>query len=935
MKNILRFLATALTAATLAAPAWAVPAKHGVLTVSQPDGTTLRVRLSGDEWNHTYLTEDGYPLVESDGIFSYAAIAPDGSLTASPMRAADIERRSPETSRWLKASDPEATLRLATRKSATRRTNRVAARSKGLFSEAKFPSKGKQKALVILVEYKDVKFTLSNPHDYFTRMLNEPGFADYGGTGSARDYFLHCSTGQFDPEFTLLGPVTLENNMSFYGGNNSNGDDKNPHRMAVEACRQLDAVVDFSEYDRDGDGFIDNIFIFYAGRGEASGGGANTVWPHTWYVTQAESTPYVFDGVILDRYACSNEWEEGAPDGVGTFCHEFSHVLGLPDLYATSYSSAFTPGDWALMDHGSYNNKGRTPPAYSVFERYTLGWIAPRELKGPANVTLRDISSNTACIIKTIDENEFYLLENRAQTGWDTYLPGHGMLAWHIHYDATQWKRNTVNNDASHQYIDLIEADNIRSDETRNADPFPGPAGVTSFGDFTTPAMSTWCGTRIGLPLTEITETGRTITFKVDGGVPSLPDVNLLPATDINPGGFTLNWEPVEGAESYDIEIFTQYSSDNGRPVMSYVNGYSPRNVGNVTSWKVDNLEPSTTYCVTLTAVSPDSAGNPSEELAVTTLEATFEYLTPQADEATEVTSESFTANWKPFEGAGEYLLDVYTYIYGEPESTVADFTDGLAALAASGWATDSKMTIANTDYAGADIPALRLSTDGSYLDSPTFADGLRAVSFWHRGIGSATGNTLEVRVLAQGAWKNVASVPVTSAKGGATTLIDNLPAGAQAVRIVYSRPAGGSVAIDDVNAMHGGERTEAPLEGYAACNTGASLCETVENLTPGETYCYRVTAVDADGTRSRRSNEITVTTRKSDGIGATTATRQDWFLSGRTLFIGTPGDYAVADVAGRIVARGNTTGAATVNLPSAGIYIVRAADRAFKIIVR
>ena len=169
--------------------------------------------------------------------------------------------------------------------------------------------------------------------------------------------------------------------MSYYGENDYRGDDSNPQKMAIEACQQLDATVDFSEYDRDNDGYIDNVYIFYAGRGEASGGSSSTVWPHSWEVSAVESQTYYFDNVILNRYACGNEWEGDKPDGVGTFIHEFSHVLGLPDLYSTSYSSAFTPGSWSAMDYGPYNNNGCTPPLYSVFEicsrldnSYRIGW---------------------------------------------------------------------------------------------------------------------------------------------------------------------------------------------------------------------------------------------------------------------------------------------------------------------------------------------------------------------------------------------------------------------------------------------------------------------------------------------------------------------------------------------------------------------------------
>ena len=309
----------------------AVPAKPGLISMKQPDGTELNVKLFGDENFHFYLSEDNYLLVEEASAFYYADTDSNGII-------------------------------------------------------------------------RDVSFTLQNPLDYFTKMVNEEGFNDYGGTGSARDYYLECSGGQFSPTFDVYGPITLSNDREYYGGNNESGKDLNPAMMALEACTQLDATVDFTEYDRDGDGYIDNVFLFYAGEGEAAGGGADTVWPHSWTLEAATGSTPVFDGVKLNRYACTNEWQKNRPDGVGTFIHEFSHVMGLPDLYATSYTGAFTPGAWSTMDHGSYNNNGCTPPLFSVFERYALGWITPQQIYEPKSAKLNSISSNEAFIIKTAKE---------------------------------------------------------------------------------------------------------------------------------------------------------------------------------------------------------------------------------------------------------------------------------------------------------------------------------------------------------------------------------------------------------------------------------------------------------------------------------------------------------------------------------------------------
>ncbi len=426
-----------------------------------------------------------------------------------------------------------------------------------------FPPYGEPKGLVILVEYQDVRFSgtkdkpeegeepVFDAYDYFNRMLNEEGFSDYDGTGSARDWFIFNSNGLFMPHFDVYGPVTLPNKMKYYGGNDPYRNDRYPERMAIHACEILDETVDFSQYDTDGDGKIDNVFIFYAGLGEADGGGSDTVWPHSFDVSSATKKKYIFDGVQLDHYACSNEIDNqyNRPDGIGTFVHEFSHVLGLPDLYSTIYNDAFTPGDWSPLDSGPYNNQGRTPPNYSTFERYALGWMEPTEIKGlysftqqedPENsdqredpmqiptrsdnssddseedpeepnvtvecYTLPNLAEENVAFISWASDSEYFLFENRQKTGNDAYIPGHGMLVWHIDYNEEIWYYNQVNNTPSHQYVDLVEADNSKSTKSRSGDSFPGTKNKTSYGEETRPAFKTWSKEYMGFNLENIAE---------------------------------------------------------------------------------------------------------------------------------------------------------------------------------------------------------------------------------------------------------------------------------------------------------------------------------------------------------------------------------------------------------------------------------------------
>ncbi len=487
---------TLLLAGVATTTAWAVPARRNFINRTTVDGQNIQVQLVGDEFGHYYIDAQGNKYI-----------------------ADNADRLSPAT--------PQFTAEISSRRNA-RRIEANARRipgNVGKFPGSTFPSTGKQKAIVILVEYKDQKFEIGSDtkaHQYFSDMLNKDGFSEYGGTGSAHEYFLDSSNGKFDCQFDVFGPVTLSQNMSYYGGNDVYGNDKAPEKMVIEACKALDTQVNFKDYDRDNDGYVDNVFVIYAGQGEASGGEANTVWPHAWSIAEAGVT-LKLDGVTIDAYGCSNEWENyngtARPDGIGTFVHEFSHVLGLPDLYHTTDQVFYTPGEWSVLDYGPYNNDGRTPPAYGAFERNAMGWIDLTELSPDVgNVFLSDINYSNEAYAITNPQNsqEFYLIESRRQKGWDKYLPGTGMLIWHVDYNYSTWQENAVNNNKSHQGVDLIEADGRAEKQVRNAgDCFPGSSKVTSY------SPKWWNKYSVGLDIYDITSTadgGTTFSVKANTG---------------------------------------------------------------------------------------------------------------------------------------------------------------------------------------------------------------------------------------------------------------------------------------------------------------------------------------------------------------------------------------------------------------------------------
>lgn len=587
MKRLLVNLCLAALCAAMPLSAWSKPAKPGLLTRLQPDGTTVQYRIVGDERGHVLLSEDGYVLADIDNALYYANVLDNGTLTTSGILAKPLELRQVADIEFLSQIDSQKNRSLLQSMRQRKIMREISDKDLldddtdddadidsidsdsvdmhiGKFSDSHFPAFGEVRSLVVLVEYTDVPFTLEDPYDYFYRMYNEEGFSDNDGTGSARDYFIENSKGQFAPQFDVYGPLVLSHKRSYYGGNDWAGNDKNPEKMAIEACQQLDSIVDFNIYDTDHDGFIDNIYIVYAGDGEASGGVANTVWPHAWQVTEATGTPYYFDDVRLDRYACGNEWETDGPDGVGTLIHEFSHVLGLPDLYSINYTGAFTPGSWSVLDAGSYNNDGHTPPLYSIFERNAMGWTTPECLPDSGLCALPQISEHDGYMVRTSKNHEFFLLENRQLSSWDTFLPGHGMLVWHIDYNESAWYNNTVNDNGSHQYVNIIEADNRLSEFTRSGDAFPGTSNVTSFSPDTKPAFVTWKKESTGYALTCIEENDSIITFivnepKEDPGDDPADDPGDDPSDDPgdNPGD-----DPSEGDDPSALQAISDNKAE-------------------------------------------------------------------------------------------------------------------------------------------------------------------------------------------------------------------------------------------------------------------------------------------------------------------------------------------------------------------------------------
>jgi len=715
---------------------YGVPAPRQMLTVTQPDGTKLDLKLIGDEFFHYALSSDGYVLVsDGNGFYNYGVQDSTGSIKASSRIARNADKRTDTDRAFLKTIKPglifserqigaaikNRTQRVSTSISASRSAK---ASITGLINN--YPTVGSPKSLVILVNFSDVSFKSSNTATLYSNMLNQEGYDDGRQIGSASDYFKFNSGGVFSPDFVVVGPVTMNQNMAYYG-QNSNDEDVHPAKMVFDACLKASSSVDFSDFDYDNDGYVDNIYVIYAGKGEADGGGVNTIWPHSWALS-GESLSLNLNGKSIDAYACSSELTgTGARCGIGTFSHEYSHILGLPDFYDTDYSvngQSYDIEDWSLMAYGSYNGDGCIPPCLSILERKLLGWSNPTELINSTSISMSDFGSgNQGYIIKTNDSAEYYLLENRQQTvnHWDSALPYHGLLVYHVDMrtitniyvsslstycsPAYLWNHNMVNAISSHQCADIEEADYTQSLISIEGDPFPGLKNTDSFTDSTIPSMKTWNGTELNMPITSITENGKIILFDIKIGNHFTEPPSSLQAIEVKPFQFKVKWASAQKAKGYYLDVYTQEIS-SGDTVKNYVSGYKNFYLKDTASVVyVPNDLTNYYYCVRATNNYATTLN--SNVASVLTTDGT-----PLALPATDVSSFKFTANWKVEDWAVGCYLDVYKSETTANGDTIYSYLDGYNNKSL----TDTTITINELDDQTSYYYRIRSST--GYADT-------------------------------------------------------------------------------------------------------------------------------------------------------------------------------------------------------------------------
>ena len=496
-KNIILAAAALLLSALTAV---AGPAYPGLITVTQPDGSTIRIKLHGDEYGPWATDEAGNFLEQdADGYWRVSS-----SFTLSSLGKLQEEA--------------------ATRRAAASEMRKAASSTSANFGSPRIP--------VILVGFKDKVF--SKTAAQFNAMLNLEGYSENNAIGSVLDYYKENSFGQFTPQFEVLGPVTLDNNMSTYGGNSQSGDDKLPEMALVHAAQKLDGSVDFSRYDNDGDGTVEFVIFYYAGFDEAQGASSNAIWSHAWYLSSSSNArnSRTFDGVKLDRYFCTSELKGASGTtmcSIGTTCHEFAHTLGLPDFYDADYStngSAANMYSFDLMANGSYNVNSTTPPYFNAEELTEIGWLsAIPELSSTGSASLSAVNypgatKYSAYKTKTSVNNEYFVYECRGGQRWDAGIPT-GLLVYHVDKStnrisgtttaASTWSSNSVNNYSAHPCCYVVPAAKPSQTTLYSGSSF---LFGTTYKTFTPTA---WNGKTTGFTFKDITynSSSRSVTFNV------------------------------------------------------------------------------------------------------------------------------------------------------------------------------------------------------------------------------------------------------------------------------------------------------------------------------------------------------------------------------------------------------------------------------------
>ena len=832
MKKIIALFSVVM----LSLSAWAVMASPEPFEFTKPDGTKVMARMYGDEF-HSYIE------------------SLDGELLQG--------RRDAQ----------------ALAEGAQLRSIRRAAKGAGDLS---FPRFGSPRSLVLLVGFSDLDFdqTLQN----FQDLLMKSGYNYNGANGSCRDYYIASSDSLFKPQFDCYGPYKLSQKMEYYGANIGTSNSAHASEMVAEACQRAhEEGVNFKDYDTNNDGVLDNVFVFYAGHNEAEGGGEKTIWPHQSNISYLNIR---LDDVLLASYACTSEYKGSAGTtrcGVGTFCHEFGHVIGQPDFYDTKYNY-YSVGNWDIMCQGSYNNGGNTPPTFSAYERFYEGWLTPKQLMLPGQYSLTDepfhkeaylIAANTHNLSgASPNPTEFFMLDYRSgANGWDAYLPGQGMIVWHIDYSASAWSNNTPNNGPTIMRMHLEEANGVswkkrnNYDNGRASDVYPGTNNVTSF----TPVLHN--GTQLDQPIFNITETGGMIhfTYVSEGGSSLRTDQAFLALTttmndarkieEWEPQSFTLYGSGIDPNKTITLttnnSLFTLFAGDKAPArnssnwrrsvtIKAEADSTLQRNI-----WV--SFVPTKQNCeVTQAAVSIQSeAASLSVPLMGYSPRPVYVKV-PVVLPAKEITPYSFKAQWENQDDAEQYYLTLYQVEEGTTtfKQSFENFNDP-DKIREEGWTSNTINTTTSDKAEGQ--RALYFKSYGDQITSETYPSPVTEMSFWYNAFASTadTIGVIELEAFNDTAWVMVDQILVEKRSKKITAKYSfKAEQNFRSFRMTWLDNNEKGVAIDvftattsqKINYIKKGK--DIRLEAFVY---GATVSYTFNNLAPDNTYYFQVQTTDLD----------------------------------------------------------------------------------------
>ena len=880
-----KYLFIVLTCLCCVSAAMAMPAKPGWVTVTQSDGTTLKIHAVGNAFNSAILTQDGLMVVRgSDGDFYY-----NSSLTGlTAVRAHEVGQRSASEEAFINVQRSNLSMQFKQWQMPHKRSTTLGVG--GSNDESGVPANGSRKIPIILVEFKDKKFN-NTRQGIIDAMLT--------GNESVGQYFRDQSNNVYQPDFDVYGIYTLNQNREYYGGHQGGNNDKGLGYLVTEAC-QLAAAdgVSFKPYDTNSDDYCDVVIVIYAGVGEAQAyyEHPEAVWPCNWDLTSASyygmggngafrpnnGDPYVNTFAVFNELHGSND-NATTIDGIGTFTHEFGHCLGLPDFYDTGSGDHYGMGSWDIMCLGCYNNDGFTPPGYTAYEKHFMGWIDYITPMPGTYYTLPVFNQKQAatdkaiCITSDLNQNEFFILENHKKQGWDRYAPGEGIMITHVTYNQDRWWANTPNNQDI-QLMTLMNADNSWSYYDESTDLWP-QSGKTEFTNNSTPAAK--------------------LNMKANGSITGNAGYLGKPVTEmvINNDGTASFWfikgsatNPVISVSTNDLDLGNVMINNNGTATFKVMGGAL---TGNVTLTLNDA---NGVFSINPTGISATDAANGMYVTVTFTPEAIQDYsatvtlstpgaqnvvvnltghgliegYAPVMQPADEqyINLTQFRADWTdqtPTENVASYTLEVSPKPLVELLET-ADFSnvpdalteDGQGLVDISGNYEDYLPDgWSGTSYLGAYGNALILAYDGT-LKTPTYnLSGynkmtviIKMSSYYYSNSSIRVSTSLDSEELTLDNSMSEYTVVLDCADFDAATItsLENYTSIKQVT--VYA----GDLTQVSLNATETGDATYRLITGIT------DRFYTVKDLEAAGTYVYKVKTLFSDGTESAWSNRQEVT---------------------------------------------------------------------------